>query len=310
VVRMLGGRQSRDGHGGGHRCDCGSDDEWIRAHRARLTNSAQDSAPDDLPEDYDGEDVGLVQEDYEAELADLSGLWVDVRAAMEAEVVAQVREAVAAGDILALESVRAHHGRGAEVLEASMTRAAQQAGQRVVDDAVRQGIDGLHVSTGDRVRRAALAQLYSYQIAGGIARSAIAETARTWAPGALADDVAGGVAEYLGGLAGTDADRILRGALSVAQNQGRFSTMFGGPVAALYAEEQNDKATCKACSDVDGMWVGNSDDPGMVALTYPNGMYIHCAGHERCRGTVVAIWRGGSDWTKWVERGNPDDVPD
>ena len=27
-------------------------------------------------------------------------------------------------------------------------------------------------------------------------------------------------------------------------------------------------------------------------------------------GTVVAIWRGGSDWTKWVERGNPDDVPD
>jgi len=81
----------------------------------------------------------------------------------------------------------------------------------------------------------------------------------------------------------------LGGALSNAQNTARIATMRSAPVAAYYADETLDQNTCGPCADVDGKWLGNDLDN--VEELYPNGGYRDCEGRERCRGTVVAVWR-------------------
>lgn len=51
---------------------------------------------------------------------------------------------------------------------------------------------------------------------------------------------------------------------------------------------------CGPCAEVDGKWLGNTDDPdtpARVAEVYPNGGYRYCEGGVRCRGTVVAVYR-------------------
>jgi hypothetical protein len=60
-------------------------------------------------------------------------------------------------------------------------------------------------------------------------------------------------------------------------------------VPAYYANETLDANTCRNCAAVDGRWLGNSLEE--VERTYPNGGYIDCLGRERCRGTVVAVFR-------------------
>jgi hypothetical protein len=82
---------------------------------------------------------------------------------------------------------------------------------------------------------------------------------------------------------------MLGGSLTNAQNTGRIETLRAAPEAAYYANETLDGNTCRYCREVDGRWLGNSLDE--VETTYPNGGYVNCQGRERCRGTVVAVWR-------------------
>lgn len=51
---------------------------------------------------------------------------------------------------------------------------------------------------------------------------------------------------------------------------------------------------CKPCRVINGKWIGNSDDPDIVAkveAVYPNGGYVDCLGGVRCRGTTIAVYR-------------------
>jgi nitrate/TMAO reductase-like tetraheme cytochrome c subunit len=87
-------------------------------------------------------------------------------------------------------------------------------------------------------------------------------------------------------------------------NTARISTLRLAPEGALYAQEMNDRNTCRPCHEVDGRWLGNISDlaqasvhpqyrTGVLAL-YPDGAYggyIHCLGGINCRGTVVGVWR-------------------
>ena len=106
--------------------------------------------------------------------------------------------------------------------------------------------------------------------------------------------MAASVREYLESLSTAFPEANLAGALTSAQNTGRLNTALSGPSVALYSSEVMDRNTCRPCSDVDGKWLGNTDDPetpARVAEVYPNGGYRHCEGGVRCRGTVVAVYR-------------------
>lgn len=57
---------------------------------------------------------------------------------------------------------------------------------------------------------------------------------------------------------------------------------------------------CRYCREVDRRWLGNTFTEALAE--YPNGGYIRCEGGTRCRGMVVAVWRGGADRKGWLER--------
>jgi hypothetical protein len=97
------------------------------------------------------------------------------------------------------------------------------------------------------------------------------------------------VTDFIDGLTDRPLRDQLGGALSNAQNTGRIATLREAPSAAYYANERLDANTCRFCREVDGRWLGNTLEE--VERTYPNGGYTECAGRERCRGTVTAVWR-------------------
>jgi hypothetical protein len=130
--------------------------------------------------------------------------------------------------------------------------------------------------------------------------SAVREAVRQLAPAATGDDVARAVLTHLEGLSPAGTEKQLGGALTTAQHAGRMATLLSAPSAAYYASEELDRSTCAECRKIDGKWLGN--ELTAVEAQYPSGGFRACLGGVRCRGQVVAIWRGGTDPAKWTER--------
>jgi hypothetical protein len=68
---------------------------------------------------------------------------------------------------------------------------------------------------------------------------------------------------------------------------------------------------CGPCRAINRKWIGNASDAS-PSLVYPVAGYVGCLGRWRCRGQVVAVWRGGNNWKEWVEmpdqRGTPEEI--
>jgi hypothetical protein len=141
-------------------------------------------------------------------------------------------------------------------------------------------------------------------LAANTSQSAGREALRRNTPGSSADDVANGVRGFLDTLSGALDREQLGGALTGAQNNARMDTMLSGPEAAYYGDETLDSNTCEPCRFVDGKWLGNT--VAQARAVYPNGGYVECEGRARCRGTVVAVWRGGTDSGEWIEKEEVD----
>jgi hypothetical protein len=126
-----------------------------------------------------------------------------------------------------------------------------------------------------------------------LATSAAREALRVAGGGTLsADEVAEQVRAHLDALTDAQPRQYLGGAITSAQNQGRFSTLDIAPDAAYYAAEVLDTNTCGPCSKVDSKRYASL---AAAKEDYPLGGYRKCAGAERCRGTIVAIWEGTDD---------------
>src|SRR5579875_1482481 len=81
---------------------------------------------------------------------------------------------------------------------------------------------------------------------------------------------------------------LARPAVQQADGIGRTATMVQLPTATrYYASELLDKATCGPCSQIDGTEYDTLDQ---AKADYPNGGYKDCAGGDRCRGSIVAVW--------------------
>jgi hypothetical protein len=256
----------------------------------------------ELPDGADPADLDKVQVSYERSLDDLLHRWLDLSAAQTQAILDAIEHNVSAGDVIGLLSVSASSTEAAAVLERAMLDLGNEAGAQVVAEAVRQGLaeGDLHATPPERLRTAQAAQVYAAQTAAFLVGSAIGEAMRVWSRGRTAADVRADVAAHLGTLTDAYPRLVLGGALTQAQHDGRWGTMLGGPEAALYADEVLDKNTCEPCRTINRKWIGNASDT-LPAQSYPVAGYIGCKGRWRCRGQVVAVWRGGDNWREWVE---------
>jgi hypothetical protein len=105
-------------------------------------------------------------------------------------------------------------------------------------------------------------------------------------------EVAQQTRDYLDGLAFAMLRDRLGGALTAAMNTGRCAVMSEGPAARYYSSEFLDANTCAACSMIDGTEYTNLSDS---ERDYPAGGYVSCSGGDRCRGTVVAVYKEDND---------------
>jgi HK97 family phage portal protein len=301
LVSMTRGRERRDGHGGHRRTEGDPDDgEPWRVRAEATTPEPPEGVRPELPEGA-GPNIQPLQDQWRQALDELLARWAYLSDKQKEALLDAIDGRVASGDLLGLTTIQTPAvAEAAAALEEAMMSLGGKAGERIVAEALAQGVYDIHSMTPDRNRTAASAQTYATILARYTLTSAISEAARVWRQGAHPQDIREKVKTHLDGLTDAYPRMILGGALTQAQHDGRCRTIAGGPEAALYADEVLDENTCTPCNQINRKWLGNAGD-AMVLDTYPVQGYVGCLGRQRCRGQVVAVWRGGDDWTKWVE---------
>jgi hypothetical protein len=209
-----------------------------------------------------------------------------------AQVLAQIRDLVAAGSIGALGAMALNHTAAKLLLLAAMTRFGRESAQQASSEAARQGATAQPVQP-QQANLDAAAEAAAGMLAAELALAAGREAARAAGGSATPDpdQIAAHVGRFLDGLSAAGQRAQLGGALAAAQNQARHATFTAGPRCELVASETNDANTCGPCSLIDGHSFGYSDNADAVAsaaAAYPTSGYIACEGRERCRGALAA----------------------
>ncbi len=283
ISAPAGERPGEPGEGVGNRVRFAWDPQPVR--------NAEDNA--------ESVDLTRVQVAWERALDALLKRWSTVRTAQIEDLTEQVADAINDGDTARLTRLTAESPAGVELLTEAMVDIAEGAGKHVVAEAKSQGVT-IEPARPARPPLAEHAELVVTLLGNAMALSAGREAVRVRrhvVNVSSGNAAAAMVAKFLREQSEAGVRTELGAALTQAQNTGRFETLLSGPVAALYASEQNDKSTCLPCSEVDGRWLGNSDGVDMATLnkTYPNSGYVGCLGRDRCRGTVTGTWRKGSN---------------
>jgi len=238
------------------------------------------------PWDQADEELAEVQADWQAALKELLADWGPVAAAQKRSLVKQIRAAIDADDIEALAALSVDTGDAEDTLTLALQDLAASAAQQMADTAENQGVT-VDPGVVDPDTLGTYSATAAGLLAAGLAIAAGQEALRRATPGRTGDEVADEVAAHLASLSDAYLTAQLGGALSAAQNQGRFATLVIAPVATYVASEANDGNTCDACEAEDGTEFATLDEAMSV---YGCGGYPDCAGGPRCRGTVVAQW--------------------
>lgn len=163
------------------------------------------------------------------------------------------------------------------------------------DSHVQEAADqGVAIGTVDKKARDTHVDLVTVGIAGvlasGIAMSASARAVALTGSGLAPAEVAESVATYLNNLTDATSMKSIRGAVQRTFNGGRFTAMKTAEAdAEFYGSELLDGNTCDACATNDGHQYDSLDE---LQADYPGG-FIECEGGENCRGTGVAVYKGG-----------------
>lgn len=238
-------------------------------------------------------DLSEVEREFQETLDSLWSGWDQISAEWRRQIVDQVRVSVTSNDLNALAAISVSTTAAQEALVDAMVDMALTAAQTMAHEAKDQGTPIDPVASDSAVFSAVAAVVVAL-LAGGMANSAGREALRQWSETTSGDDVSRSVDRHLRELSDAFPRQQLGAALTSAQNTGRLNTALSGPSGALYASEVMDRNTCPPCAQVDGKWLGNTDDPATparVAEVYPNGGYRFCEGGVKCRGTVVYIVR-------------------
>jgi HK97 family phage portal protein len=235
------------------------------------------------------------------DLAPVDDAWID-------DLGTQIEQAIDDEDTAALANLSLDSAGAADTVRAALGAAAQQAADRMADEARKQGVKvtapkvdesltarlrpGMIVNFGDELN--AIATAVAALIASGLTASAAQEAVRRFVPGVSGKTVATAVKDKLRALKGVFKRDTLGGAIHRAQNVGRIATLEAAPEAHWVASEKNDSNTCTPCREIDGTSFATLAE---VTAAYGAGPYHACQGGVRCRGTVTAQWNttGGGD---------------
>lgn len=259
----------------------------------RFGASTTTEPPDSVPTVRNQVDLSALQAEFERQLNALLRRWTEITADQRRQIVDQIRVAVTSNDLAALARLHVSTSEAAQVLTEAMADMALEAARQVTAEAEDQGFR-LDPVASDTAPFAATAAAITALLAEALTNSGGREAVRRWSPTTSGDEVSAAVDEHLASLSDSFVRDNLGGAMMSALTTGRMNTMLAGPSAAIYGSEQMDRNTCKPCRQINGKWIGNSDDPDITAkveAVYPNGGYKNCLGGVRCRGTLVAVWR-------------------
>lgn len=237
-----------------------------------------------------GTNFDVLQQNWEGATQDLVADWrSQVQTDQIKELVAQVKAAVDANDLVALTNLQASTG-GVDLLTERLLQLAEDAIVGARAEALSQGVDIGTLNTKAAIeplvtqRAEATANLLSR----GISESA-SRFASNLGAGLASDEVAASVREHLEGLTDAYLNDMLGGAMTQAQNTGRKAVIAERP-STIYASELLDGNTCSRCAEVDGREYATLVD---AEADYPTGGNKSCLGGPRCRGTLVAVYTEG-----------------
>lgn len=270
-------------------------------------------------------DLAPVQASWEQALTSLLRRWASITGGWVRSLIAKIRTILEDdGDVTGLTDLTSalDTDDAIEALTAALTALAEVAADQVAAEAAAQDVT---IDPGEVPAQtlAQIATVTAVLLAQELATSAGREALRVWAPGIRIGDVVDAVTRHLEDPTDARPRLHLGGALTSAQHEGRTATYeraettSGGggdgggeggageegralPSVAYYGQEVNDANTCRYCREIDGRWLGNSIAD--ARRDYPAGGYVRCEGRERCRGMVVATWRGGADREGWLEK--------
>ncbi|MEA5366091.1 phage portal protein [Amycolatopsis sp., V23-08] len=258
-------------------------------HNADLPE-APDGVEQDATDTVDGISLDHVQTDWESALDALLTAWQGhVVTDWIQQLLTAARDAID-GDRSALAALQLDVGDAVDILADALASYAETAAGHVVEEADESGVDLEPAWPGTDFLRTFAEAVAGFE-AARYALSAGREASRLAGPDADVDDVITQLSTFLDGLSDAGARTALGGALTGVQNQARADTFSGGPVGALYASEILDSATCEPCREIHGRWICNTDDLTALNKLYPHSGYVDCLGRDRCRGTVVGVWR-------------------
>jgi hypothetical protein len=178
----------------------------------------------------------------------------------------------------------------ADVINARLAAVAAIAVTLAQEEANRQGVTIPRPDTEDiadllRTRAEAVDEMLARDLAMSASREATRLTGGSITPGEVADKVT----EHLRGLKGAAASDHLGGAVQTSINDARKLTFNrDGREGDIFSSELLDSNTCSACIAVDGT---HYQDVEAAAADYPTGGFIGCEGRERCRGTLIKVYR-------------------
>jgi hypothetical protein len=130
-------------------------------------------------------------------------------------------------------------------------------------------------------------------LATSLGQSAGSEAARVHGPNSSVPQTQQLVHEHVANLTDAQLNYVLGAALHGAGNHARMLTLLGVDDVFVYASEVLDTNTCEPCDEIHGTLLGNTVDGDFsrVYEDYPVRGYIDCLGRDRCRGTVVGVYR-------------------
>jgi hypothetical protein len=255
----------------------GTREEPVQA-RARPLRAA--AAPAD--------DLAAVQEAWQAAVDDVLQAWPSVAEDQRTQLADQIEKAVDSGDLAALAALTVDSTAAATLLAVAMLELAEVSADQMVAEAAAQGVT-VEPPPVDEGQLEAVAAATAALLAAGLITAAGATALRLSVPGAAGAAVAVEVATILAALSLRPVQEQVGGALSAAQASGRFAVLRKTPTAQLKASETLDRSTCPPCRALDGTVF---KDLAEAEAAYGNGAYVGCKGGIRCRGQVVAVWKG------------------
>jgi Protein of unknown function (DUF935) len=227
-----------------------------------------------------------IQGDWESALDRLVRNWTKLEKASRADLLTQISAAVDDDDPSQMGKLTVDTTGTAAILAQTMEDLANESADRMLEEASSQGVP-VDLPTVDVTRFPDVAAAVAGIVAGGTTNAAGREALRVMAPGRGGPAVAGLVGAHLESFSDAWLLEQLGGALSTAQNSGRFDALAAAPAARLYSSEVLDRNTCEPCEEIDGTEF-SSESAAMLA--YGSGPYVECLGRLRCRGIVVATW--------------------